>query len=62
MKVPFVDCLGSMLDESLPLTICEYPEWGNPSLEKSVFDNLRSYDPYLNLPSDLSEFPSVYGM
>lgn len=50
-----------MLDEELPLTICEYPEWGNPSKEKEVFELMKSYDPYLNL-KNISKFPSIYGM
>ena len=58
--MPFVDSLFSMLDEELPLTICEYPEWGNPSKEKEVFELMKSYDPYLNL-RNISKFPSIYG-
>jgi oligopeptidase B len=46
--VPFVDVMNSMLDASLPLTVGEYLEWGNPN-EKAAFDYMRSYSPYDNL-------------
>ena len=44
--VPFVDALNTMLDESLPLTPAEWPEWGDPIRDKTVFDFIRSYSPY----------------
>jgi oligopeptidase B len=47
-KVPFVDVVNSMLDESLPLTVAEYEEWGNPR-EKKFFDYIRAYAPYENV-------------
>jgi len=44
--VPFVDVLNTMLDESLPLTPAEWPEWGNPIEDPDAFALIRSYSPY----------------
>lgn len=46
--VPFVDVMNTMLDASLPLTVAEYEEWGNPN-EPEAFAYMRSYSPYDNL-------------
>ena len=46
--VPFVDALTSMLDASLPLTVTEYDEWGDPS-EPETYDYLAGYAPYENV-------------
>ena len=46
--VPFVDVMNTMLDASLPLTVPEYEEWGNPN-EKPAFEYMLSYSPYENL-------------
>lgn len=47
-KVPFVDVMNTMLDESLPLTVGEFEEWGNPK-EKPAFDYMITYSPYDNI-------------
>jgi oligopeptidase B len=46
--VPFVDVMNTMMDASLPLTVGEYLEWGNPN-EKAAYDYMKSYSPYDNL-------------
>ena len=46
--VPFVDALTSMLDASLPLTVTEYDEWGDPN-DPEVYDHLAGYAPYENV-------------
>jgi oligopeptidase B len=46
--VPFVDVMNTMLDESLPLTVTEFEEWGNPK-EKPAFDYMITYSPYDNI-------------
>lgn len=48
LDVPFVDVVNSMLDESLPLTIGEFEEWGNPK-QRQDYDYIKSYCPYTNL-------------
>ena len=46
--VPFVDVMNTMLDASLPLTVPEYEEWGDPN-EETYFKYMLSYSPYDNL-------------
>ncbi len=46
--VPFVDVINTMLDESLPLTVPEFEEWGNPK-QKAAFDYMITYSPYDNI-------------
>jgi oligopeptidase B len=47
-NVPFVDVINTMLDSTLPLTVGEFEEWGNPRIEEQ-YRYLRSYSPYENL-------------
>jgi oligopeptidase B len=55
-EVPFVDVVNTMLDESLPLTVVEWDEWGNPNIEEE-YGWLRAYTPYENL--EAAEYPSM---
>ena len=59
MQVPFVDVMNTMLDASLPLTVGEYLEWGNPN-EKAAYEYMRSYSPYDNLQA--RDYPATLVM
>jgi oligopeptidase B len=48
-EVPFVDCINSMLDPDIPLTITEWEEWGDPRIPEQR-SYMETYTPYLNLP------------
>ena len=48
-EVPFVDVLNTMLDDTLPLTPPEWPEWGNPIEDAAAYDYIASYSPYDNI-------------
>jgi oligopeptidase B len=54
--VPFVDVMNTMMDATLPLTVGEYLEWGNPN-RKGAFDYMRSYSPYDNL--ERKAYPNI---
>src|SRR5262249_8814865 len=54
--VPFVDVMNTMIDASLPLTVGEYEEWGNPN-EKKAYDYMIQYSPYDNLKK--TAYPAI---
>ena len=54
--VPFVDVMNTMLDPSLPLTVQEYEEWGNPNI-KEYYDYMLSYSPYDNIKA--ADYPNM---
>lgn len=54
--VPFVDVINTMLDTSIPLTVTEFEEWGNPQ-DKPYFDYMRSYSPYDNV--EAKDYPHI---
>ncbi len=56
-EVPFVDTLTTMLDTSLPLTVPEYKEWGNPQ-EKEYYEYILSYSPYDNVVA--CQYPAIF--
>ena len=55
-RVPFVDVINTMLDETLPLTVGEFEEWGNPR-KKEEYDYIKSYSPYDNLAA--KPYPTI---
>ena len=48
-EVPFVDCLTTMMDDTLPLTVGEWEEWGNPVTDLDAYLRMRAYSPYDNV-------------
>jgi oligopeptidase B len=56
MRVPFVDVINTMLDESLPLTVGEFEEWGNPKIREE-YAYIGSYCPYSNLAR--RDYPAI---
>jgi oligopeptidase B len=57
--VPFVDALTSILDPSLPLTVVEWDEWGDPLHDPETYAYMRTYSPYENVPDDASGYPRI---
>jgi oligopeptidase B len=56
-QVPFVDCLTTILDETLPLTVTEWEEWGNPKADPEVYAYMKSYSPYDNV--EAKDYPAM---
>lgn len=56
-EVPFVDALTSILDPSLPLTVVEWDEWGDPLHDPEVYTYMKSYTPYENIRTDAAYPP-----
>jgi oligopeptidase B len=64
-EVPFVDALTTMLDETLPLTIGEWEEWGNPDASANAYRTMKSYSPYDNVTAtnddaSVRRYPDVF--
>ena len=56
-EVPFVDALNTILDPSLPLTVIEWEEWGNPLESAEVYSYMKSYSPYENV--EAKDYPAI---
>ncbi|WP_433022998.1 S9 family peptidase [Kribbella sp. CA-294648] len=56
-EVPFVDALTTILDPSLPLTVIEWEEWGNPLEDPEVYRYMKSYAPYENVTAQ--QYPRI---
>jgi oligopeptidase B len=59
-EVPFVDCLTTILDDTLPLTPPEWPEWGNPITDAKAYKTIASYAPYENVTAQA--YPHIYAI
>ncbi|WP_343708459.1 S9 family peptidase [Mycobacterium sp.] len=59
-QVPFVDPLTTILDPSLPLTVTEWDEWGNPLSNRDVYHYMKSYSPYENVAAQ--DYPAILAM
>jgi oligopeptidase B len=59
-EVPFVDALTTMLDDSLPLTPPEWPEWGNPIADEKAYRSIASYAPYENVKAQA--YPHIFAL
>jgi oligopeptidase B len=56
-EVPFVDVLSTMLDDTLPLTPPEWPEWGNPIKDKTAYEAIAAYSPYDRV--EAKDYPNI---
>ncbi|MBO0820226.1 MAG: S9 family peptidase [Nocardiopsaceae bacterium] len=59
-QVPFVDALNSILDPSLPLTVTEWDEWGDPLHDPEVYAYMKSYTPYENVTD--AAYPAIFAL
>ena len=59
-QVPFVDALTSILDPSLPLTVTEWEEWGDPLHDPGVYAYMKSYTPYENV--EPARYPAIFAL
>jgi oligopeptidase B len=59
--VPFVDALNTILDPSLPLTVTEWEEWGDPLHDADVYRYMKSYTPYENIRGDVA-YPPIFAL
>jgi oligopeptidase B len=59
-EVPFVDVLNTMLDETLPLTPPEWPEWGDPVRDPAAFRTILTYSPYENVRTQ--DYPAILAL
>jgi len=59
-QVPFVDALNSILDPSLPLTVTEWEEWGDPLHDPAVYEYMKSYTPYENVSA--AAYPAIFAI
>lgn len=59
-QVPFVDVLNTMLDDTLPLTPPEWPEWGNPITSQEDYERIASYSPYDNVIAQ--DYPPLFAL
>jgi oligopeptidase B len=59
-QVPFVDALNSILDPSLPLTVTEWEEWGDPLHDPEVYFYMKSYTPYENVAAE--SYPAIFAI
>ncbi len=58
-EVPFVDVLTTMSDPSLPLTVIEWDEWGNPIENENIYFEMKAYSPYDNVKKDV-KYPAIF--
>jgi len=59
-QVPFVDVLNTMLDDTLPLTPPEWPEWGNPIEDEDAFHRIKAYSPYDAVSAQ--DYPAIFAL